>query len=87
MAELNDVRERETVLDLGSCDKPKVIAEAARVLRRVHEHASVAVISARAPMGGECCAPEALAECCEATAKADCCGPTKTDAPGNCGCN
>jgi arsenite methyltransferase len=59
-----------------------------RPTHRVHEHASAAIIRARAPSADACCRPDALADCCEPDAKADCCGaPTSAGAPGSCGCN
>jgi arsenite methyltransferase len=55
---------------------------------RVHEHASAAIIRARRPDAGACCAPDALATCCEPAANEDCCGAHAADAaPASCGCD
>jgi ubiquinone/menaquinone biosynthesis C-methylase UbiE len=57
-----------------------------RPTHRVHEHASAAIIRARAPLAAACCAPDALSECCEPAAKAECCATTAAGAPRSCDC-
>jgi len=77
-----DLHEGETVLDLGSGAGADVLISA----RRVHEHATSAIIRARKPAAIACCAPVEQADCCAPSAKADCCGPAEAHASEPCAC-
>ena len=57
-----------------------------RETHRVHERAAAAIIRARKPTAGGCCAPQTLGSCCEAEGKHECCGEPAGGAPSSCGC-
>ena len=57
-----------------------------RETRRVHEHATAAIVRAVEPVDG-CCSTVTLAACCEPSAKAECCGGSTATAPSRCGCS